>query len=562
MDNRDIFDEEFDRLNLGQQEPQNQFDSWSTGYNVYQKPEPKQPHKPLKIVLTAILMVVCIALGWVLAVITTDKPIDDERQEILDEVFNYMDYNFYQEVTEEEWQLAVEQAGTALMQYAGDQYSFLMSPQTYYDFMNNVGSILTAASNLNELFGMTYQMESKGMLITDVMPDSVSYGRLQPGDLIVKMTNIKEYIPIVDNDGMLQLDEDGNLLVERYTSGLPRLANSPYTNGILLEGATTTQVGNYLLIVYSATFHVLRNGQIVTFNLARNKVGISYDENNIDQNKRYDFKFVEYYINDTTNNISTTPQNGAAISTYEARGLSKLPAKTAYIHLIQFDKLTENGVNKAASCDEEVKAVLEMFKKSNCEYLVFDLKGNPGGYVYLATNIAGMLLHPNNLSDANRNKVEIGLTSSTSKYLVAKLLYRDGEENKYTAKSSYYNYFPQAELSGGKKRIIVWTDEGSASASELLLGALLDYGTAVHMGTKTYGKGIAQTVEELNIKGKYVDINGITHDDGAWAVYYTCANYYSPLGANIHGIGFTPASKYQASTYSDLWTLAKSYWGI
>lgn len=562
MDNRDIFDEEFDRLNLGQQEPQNQFDSWSTGYNVYQQPEPKRQHKPFKIVLTAILMVVCIALGWVLAVITTDEPIEDERQEILNEVFDYMDYNFYQEITEEEWQLAVEQAGSALMQYAGDQYSFLMSPQTYYDYMNDVGSILTAASNMNELFGMTYQMESKGMLITDVMPDSVSYGHLQAGDLIVMMTNIKEYIPIVDANGMLQLDDNGNLLVERYTSGSPKLANSPYTNGILLEGATTTQVGNYLLIVYSATFHVLRGGQIVTINLARNKVGIAYDEKNIDPNKRYDFKFVEYYINDTTNNISVTPQNGAALSTYQARGLSRLPAKTAYVRLKQFDMITDNGVNKAASCDQEMKAVLEMFKKSNCEYLVLDLKGNPGGYVHLTVNIAGMLIHPNNLSAENKAKVEQGLSSSTAKYLVTKLVDRDGYENNYTVKSSYYNYFPQAELAKGKKRIIVWTDEGSASASELLTGTLLDYGTAVQMGTNTYGKGIAQTIEELNITGKYVDVNGVTQNDGKWAVYYTFASYYSPLGTNIQGIGYKPTSSHQASNYSSLWTLARNYWGI
>ncbi|MBQ9125843.1 MAG: hypothetical protein IJY13_04205 [Clostridia bacterium] len=61
MDNRDIFDEEFDRLNLNQgEEPtqQSQFDSWSGAYNVYQQPEPKRQNKPFKIVFTAILMVV------------------------------------------------------------------------------------------------------------------------------------------------------------------------------------------------------------------------------------------------------------------------------------------------------------------------------------------------------------------------------------------------------------------------------------------------------------------------------------------------------------------------
>ena len=562
MDNRDIFDEEFDRLNLNQgEEPtqQSQFDSWSGAYNVYQQPEPKRQNKPFKIVFTAILMVVCIALGWVLAVITNDKSINDERQEILDKVFDYMDYNFYQEISEEEWQLAVEQAGSALMQYAGDQFSFLMSPQTYYDYMNDVGSILTAATDLDELFGMTYQLQDKGMLVTDVMPDSASYGYLQAGDLIFKMANIKEYIPILDASGNLQVAEDGSLLVRRNADKTPILRNA--TSDFVLEGMDTTQASLYLQFVYSADFYVLRNGSVYVGTLTRNKVGIDYDEKNVNPNKRYDFKFVEYYISDSVNNISTTPQNGAAISTYSARGLGNLPAKTAYLRLKQFDMLTANGVNKAASCDEEIRTVLEMFKQNNCERLVLDLKGNPGGYVHLTVNIAGMLIHPNNLTETQRAKVELGSTNYP-KYLVTKLVDRQGRSSDYTITSTYYNYFPQTELANNKKRIIVWTDGGSASASELLTGTLLDYGTAVQMGTNTYGKGIAQTIEELNITGKYVDINGVTQNDGKWAVYYTFASYYSPLGTNIQGIGYAPANAYQASGYNDLWTLAKGYWGV
>ena len=106
------------------------------------------------------------------------------------------------------------------------------------------------------------------------------------------------------------------------------------------------------------------------------------------------------------------------------------------------------------------------------------------------------------------------------------------------------------------------SDDGSASASELLLGALLDYKTAVQMGTNTYGKGIAQTVEELNIRGSYIDVDGKVQTDGYWAVYYTFASYYSPLGTNIHGVGYAPANTYKVSRYGDLWTLAKYYWGV
>lgn len=570
MDNRDIFDEEYDRLTSQPDDTTDTFGSWSS-YNVQPPVQPTQ-RKPLKVVLIAILMVVCIAIGWVLAVMTNDKAptdVDDTRKDILNQVIDHMDYNFYEEITDEEWQLAVEQAGSALMQYAGDQFSFLMSPQTYYNYMNDVGNTLTAASSLTELFGMTYQMETKGMLISSVVADSVSYGKLQAGDLIVKLTDIKEYIPIVDANGNLQVDSNGNLLVERYVTGLPKLANSPYTSGVLLEGATTTQVGSYLTLVYSATFHVLRNGQIVQINLTRNKVGISYDENNVNPNKRYDFKFVEYYFGDDITNISTVPVNGAGASTYQLRGLDNMPADTGYVRLVQFDQITDEKGKVVTSGYTELKTALELFKKSNLKYLVLDLKDNPGGYVHLAVNIAGMLIHPNHLSIEQKNKVETNAgifdTVQQNQYIVTTLVERDGRQSTYKAKSSYYSYFPQTELANGKKRIIVWTDGGSASASELLLGALLDYGTAVHMGTKTYGKGIAQTIEPLDIAGSYVDKLGRVQTSGeyaTWAVYYTFANYYSPLGTNIHGVGYTPASNHQASNYNNLWDLARGYWGI
>ena len=566
MNNRDFFDEEFDRLN-GQQDDQNVYNSWAN-YN-YTRPPKTPQQKPFRIVFTAILMVVCIVLGWVLAVVTNDikdgvtdgggttnGATEDTRKDILNEVFNYMDYQFYEEITDEEWQLAVEQAGSALMQYAGDQFSFLMSPQTYYDYMENVSNTSTAASNLSELFGMTYSMETKGMLVSGVVADSATYGHLTEGDMIVKLTNIKEYQPIDAQGNVLDwatdtlyADRYGNLAVKRYSNNTPVVANSKhYPDGFVMEGQTTSQVGWYLQFIYSATFHVLRDGEIFTVNLARNKVGINESTTT---NKRYDFNFVEYYISDDVTNISTTAKNGAGASTYELRGLGNMPANTGYVRIVQFD---EGGTT---SCYTELKAVLELFKKSNLQYLVLDLKGNPGGYVNLTVNIAGMLIHPNNLTDGEKTLVKRG----TNSLLITRLTNRDGENSDYSAKSTYYNYFPQEELANGKKRIIVWTDGNSASASELLTGTLLDYGTAVQMGARTYGKGIAQTIQALDITGTYTDVNGSTKT-GPWAVYYTFANYYSPLGTNIHGVGYLPETAYTADNYTDLWTLARSYWGI
>ena len=551
--NRDIFDEEYDKVTSQQSDA---FDSWSN-YTPSQPPVQQRTRKPWQIIVLACAMIVCLVVGWVLGVIVTDEPVEDERQDLLNQVLNKLDYNFYQEISDEQWQLAVEQAGSMLMQYAGDQYSFLMSPQTYYDFMNNVSSY-ASVNSADELFGIGYRMEQSGMSITDVLVDSAAYGNLQEGDLVFKLSNIKEYIPVTTADGYLQLDTDGSLLVERYSDGSPKIVNSRYSDGVVLSGISSTDMSNYFMIVYSATFHILRDGQIVELSISRNKVGISYDEKNINPNKRYDFKYVEYYFGSNVNNISTTPQNGAATSTYDIRNLSKLPANVGYIRIKQFDKADED------SCDLEFEQALKLFKQNNLSYLVLDLKGNPGGYVHLAVNIIGMLIHPNNLSAQEKNSVEHSgsLLSPETEYLVTRLVDREKQSYEYVVESSYYNYFPQAELSNGKKRIIVWTDDGSASASELLLGALLDYKTAVQMGTNTYGKGIAQTVEELNIRGSYVDVDGKVQTDGYWAVYYTFASYYSPLGTNIHGVGYAPANTHKASQYGDLWTLAKYYWGV
>lgn len=553
--NRDFFDEEYDKVAGEQGSQQGAFDSWSN-YNYTQPPVKPTKHRSVRIIFMAIAMVVCFVVGWVLAVVVSSEAQPDERKDILNEVFDTMDYNFYEAVSDEDWQLAVEQAGSVLMQYAGDQYSFLMSPQTYYDFTNGVGNTLTAASNIGELFGISYKMESKGMIISDVAVDSVSYGRFKAGDLIYKMTDIKEYIPITQN-GYLQVDENGNLMVERYSDGTPKLTNSPYTTGILLQGADSTQMGTYLTIVYSATFHILRDGEIYQVNVVRNKIGIPHDKKNIDQNKRYDFNFVEYYFSDQVNNISTTPVNGAATCTYEQRCLDKLPKGAGYIRLKQFDEADDVG------CDEEIQEALKLFKKNNLEFLVLDLKGNPGGLVRLAVNIAGMFINPTHLSSQELAKLTSNsnlVTNNKTQYLVTSLTDRQLNTSKLTVKSSYYNYFPSTESTNNIKRIVVWTDGNSASASEMLVGVLLDYKTAEHFGTKTYGKGIAQTIEELNITGSYIDVDGKKQNDGKWAVYYTFARYYAPLGKNIHGVGYTPNDKYQADTYTELWDLTSSYW--
>lgn len=542
MDERDIFDEEYDRINGQQSDFNSAFNNWSN-YNT--PPQQPKQNKSLRIVLTAVLMVFCLVFGWALGSVTstpTTPSTGNDSKDVLDSVIDFMNYNFYEEIDEETWQLAVEQAGIALLQYAGDRYTFLMSPQSYYDYMHKTTTTTTVGINQNEVFGMTFSFGDKGLTVSSVVTDSASYGRLREDDLIVKMTDILEYK--VENGFIKYNTIDGVRIPE----------TTPATNDYVFEGKTQLQVSGCLQYVYSATFHVLRDGEITQIPLTRNTTGIKAEKT---EQKRYDFNFVEYYFSDDVTNISIENQNGAGTNTKTERGLGDLTADVGYIHLTQFDKTDKT------TCYAEMATAMDLFAKSGCKRLILDLKGNPGGYVDYAVDIAGLFINADNLTTAQQSSL-----ISNKKHHVTSLVDRNGKTYSYGAESSYRNYF-KAEDDDGKKRIIVWTDGGSASASELLTGALLDYGTAVQMGKKSYGKGIAQTITELDITGAYTDLNEIvhktpvkheSHTDGVWAVYYTFAKYYSPLGKNIHDVGYTPIADYTASNYADLVALAKAYW--
>ena len=97
---------------------------------------------------------------------------------------------------------------------------------------------------------------------------------------------------------------------------------------------------------------------------------------------------------------------------------------------------------------------------------------------------------------------------------------------------------------------MVLADSGSASASEMLLGAVTDYKTAVHVGTKTYGKGIAQGV--IPLKAAQANINGEIVDS-YWAAYMTYVKFFTPVSDVCHhGTGFEPEPENVAETYDGM----------
>lgn len=157
-----------------------------------------------------------------------------------------------------------------------------------------------------------------------------------------------------------------------------------------------------------------------------------------------------------------------------------------YIKITSFDELT----------DEDFKKSLKSLEKSGVEGLVIDLRYNPGGLLDVTANIADELL----------GEVDIVYTQT-----------KDGEREYLKSKKS------KTELP-----LVVLINEGSASASEILAGAIKDNNRGELIGTTSFGKGVVQRIRPLQ--------------DGS-ALKLTISEYFTPNGINIHGIGIEPDIK-------------------
>ena len=542
---KDFFDEEYDKKTQQEADQKQVIDSW------YSRPAPvdtaKKGTKPLYIVLLCVALVLCIAFGWVLGYVFQGighNSVADEGADILSTVIDYLQNNYYKDINDETWIKAIELSGTALMQYAGDRFSQLMSPQTYYNFMNPTAS--SASANDSGYFGVSFFVEEGiGLYVSSVTANSNAYGKLYAGDIVLQLTDMKgvdDKTPTVDGVEFSKIN--------------------------LGEWASTT-IEAVLDETVSATFHVLRwNDSSNSYSIEQ----ISLKRGPIYAvSSRYNYQFIEFYFDDEHRNISKPSDNIGVMSTYEERGIASLSSleKTGYVRIDQFMdyvKVDDNGNvitdkygdAETVSAADEFKKVMDLFSELGLKHLVLDLKGNPGGNVQYVSDIAGMLVTDAKLTAAQKSKVA-GTGKNAGKLLITYLEMPKPakvRQNQFV-KSSYYSYFGSI---GDKCDIVVWTDGNSASASELLTGTLRDYGTAVQMGTTTYGKGIAQTWEELPFTGKVKDLSGKTIDYH-WAIYYTCASYFSPFGKNIHGVGYTPEGSYNnLRSYTQLWNATIGYW--
>jgi len=185
----------------------------------------------------------------------------------------------------------------------------------------------------------------------------------------------------------------------------------------------------------------------------------------------------------------------------------------AYIRITQFQEHTGESL---------VAAINTLFKQP-VKGLVLDLRNDPGGLLFGAVAVSAAFLPENSLVVSTRGRTpdsEMKLETIPEDYL------------KPTDKTDYIKSLPAAVKT---VPMIVLVNNGTASASEIVSGALQDDKRALIMGTRTFGKGSVQTIFPLG--------NGT-------AVKLTTARYYTPGGRSIQAQGITPDITVEDTTVS------------
>lgn len=190
-------------------------------------------------------------------------------------------------------------------------------------------------------------------------------------------------------------------------------------------------------------------------------------------------------------------------------GALTLPGDIGYIEIVSF----------AEGTSKELSEILADFKEKGIDNIILDLRNNPGGMLSSVIDVA-------------RQIVPEGVITQT--------MYRNEAEN-----ATFYS-----QLKNSTYKFAVLVNENTASAAEVLTGALQDSGAGYVIGKRTYGKGVIQNVFN-------------THNGDAFKI--TTGYYLTPNGSNINGIGIEPdeivynskrpidLSKYETFEYKTRW---------
>ncbi len=170
-----------------------------------------------------------------------------------------------------------------------------------------------------------------------------------------------------------------------------------------------------------------------------------------------------------------------SVRTYE------LESGIGYIRLRQFQEQTPT----------DLEAAIDKLTKAGAKALILDLRNNPGGLLTASVEVSEKFLEDGKL-----------------------VVYTEGRVRNQNMRFTAHGKHPYTTLP-----MVVLVNQGSASASEIVAGALQDYGRAIVVGTQTFGKGSVQTIIPLS--------------DGS-GLRLTTAKYFTPKGRSIHGKGLSP----------------------
>lgn len=186
---------------------------------------------------------------------------------------------------------------------------------------------------------------------------------------------------------------------------------------------------------------------------------------------------------------------------------SKLVAPNyAWVRITQFQEHT--GENLATALDALLKQ-----SDNNLKGLVLDLRNDPGGLLTAAVGVSAAFLPKDALvvyTEGRTDDAKMHLTANAENYLRG-----NGAADYLKNLSATFKTLP----------LVVLVNGGSASASEIVAGALQDHGRAVIMGTQSFGKGSVQTILPLG---------------NNTAIKLTTARYYTPGGRSIQAKGIVP----------------------
>ncbi len=166
--------------------------------------------------------------------------------------------------------------------------------------------------------------------------------------------------------------------------------------------------------------------------------------------------------------------------------------KVGYVRLQDFNETTACRPGEGEGCERELEKALGELKRAGATAFILDIRDNPGGLLDQAFAVSNLFLKKGQLVVYTRGRT------------------RRDESNYVTEEESPWSNVP----------LVVLTSRHSASASEIVAGALQDHDRALIVGETTFGKGLVQTIMPLrNVRG--------------YALALTTARYYTPSGRSI-----------------------------